>query len=372
MNKSKLKLKNKSKLKNKYKLKKNNKIKTKHTKIKSKNHRISKSKMVGGALPMKVISYNISWGSMSGNQADTTAAFLAGHCNTAQRTVGDETVCLTNVRKFLEAEYNESQQSKIPIGFIALQEAMNWQNIICRSDGLSNVGYVHHKVKFNTPGGEEKHADLCTLYNQHLFKLLGVSWSNINKQQQDGRPFHKLFFETITEPIEKFIFINFHNRHSSTIPVLRQELNDADTDVVYDVHETSEIHFENMDEYHSDAKLLTNFIQDNGFSENSHIIMAGDTNDHGVSRYFEGIEPFTRPDVLANIRVDTKGTQPPNTCCVGQNGLRTVPPQDIFYGDYIMISQNLNFVRNNYIPNLNKNANTNPTSDHLPVAAIIR
>lgn len=369
MNKNKSKL----KLKNKYNLKKN-------TKIKSKNHRSYKSKMVGGALPIKVISYNISWGAMSGDIRDGTARALADHClhaNVANIYVPDETACLSNVRLFLEAEYDKGQrlaQPEAPIGFIALQEAMNWNTIICRSNRLSNMGYVHHAAKFNSQNGEI-YADLCTLYNQDLFKLLGVICGNINKDETDGRPYHKLFLQSIRQPLQKFIFINFHNSHVDIIrdiPQLEQALNDPDQTVI-DVHETTEVHFENIDENDFARPTLDNFIQTHRFLENSRIIMAGDTNDHGGINFWQGMTPFIQTPGLDTIRVNTKTIQPPRTCCVGQYTLRVNDAGDRNYGDYIMISENLNYRVNNFIPlDFNKRADQNPTSDHLPVIAIIR
>jgi hypothetical protein len=381
-NKSKLKLKNKNKSKSKLK---------KNTKIKNKKYRSYKSKMVGGALPMKVISYNISWGAMSGNQADYTARTLALHClNAHHRPVADETVCLTNVRTFLEAEYDKGQrlaQPEAPIGFIALQEATNWKTIICRSDRLSNMGYVHHDVRF-VSGGRTVYADLCTLYNQDLFKLLGVTCGNINKTETDGRPYHKLFLEYIGQPgqpAEKFIFINFHNSQPHIITSREQfqvALNDPDQTVI-DVHQTTEIHFENINEgafqllpeKHFRVVALAEFIQTHGFLENSRIIMAGDTNDSAGINFWEGVTPFSQIPHLNEIRVNTKTIPPPRTCCVGEVSLRKAirdPDEDIYYGDYIMISENLNYIRSSLTPrDFNRLANVNPTSDHLPVVATI-
>jgi hypothetical protein len=374
MNKTKSKLKKNTKIKNKNKSKLR-----KNTKIKRKNHRSYKSKMVGGALPIKVISYNISWGAMSGDENDGTAAYLAEHCynaNIANIDVRDETACLSNVRLFLEAEYDKGKRLVGPeadIGFIALQEAMHWDTIICRSDRLSNMGYVHHAAKFNSQN-REIYADLCTLYNPDRFKLLGVICGNINKTNQDGRPYHKLFFQTTTQPIQKFIFINLHNSHEHIIrdiPQLEQALNDPDPTVI-DVHETTEIHFENIDENDFARPTLNNFIQTHRFLENSHIIMAGDTNDHGGINFWQGITPFIQTPGLDTIQVNTKTIQPPLTCCVGQYGLRLNAAGDTNYGDYIMISQNLNYGLNNFIPlDFNRRADENPTSDHLPVVAII-
>jgi hypothetical protein len=405
-NKSKLKLKNKSKSKSKLK---------KNTKIKSKKYRSYKSKMVGGALPMKVISYNISWGAMSGNVNDFTARRLARHCRDVRpRPVADETVCLTNVRTFLEAEYDKGRrlaQPQAPIGFIALQEAMNWKNIICRSDRLSNMGYVHHDVRF-VSGGRTIYADLCTLYNQNLFKLLGVICGNINKDGTDGRPYHKLFLESIgqpgqpAQPVEKFIFINFHNSQPHIIRSrveFETALNDQDQ-VVIDVHQTNEIHFENITEsafrvvaenipenpfqvYALAENIpenafrvvaLNEFIQTHGFLENSRIIMAGDTNDSVGINFWQGMTPFIQTPGLDTIQVNTKTIPPPRTCCVGERSLRKKRPihgEDTFYGDYIMISQNLNYLTHgssSLIPrDFNILANRNPTSDHLPVVATI-
>jgi hypothetical protein len=315
---------------------------------------------------IKVISYNISWGSMSGNTNDITARKLAKICkdNTIHHKTPDPTMCLINVREFLDTEYTKGS-----LDFIALQEALNWKVIINESNNLKQMGYVHHKLIIKT-----NNIDLCTLYNSDKFKLLGVSCGNIaTPTENDGRPYHMLFLKKISNE-KKYIFINFHNRHNITKDELQTRL--VSNNIV-NVSNNTKNKFEDIDTDQSEN--LSNFINTNQFNNDTHIIMAGDTNDHSVSKLWTGIKPFEKFNIpnLKNIVVDTKPNDttkptnlPPKTCCI--DGIRTKNDKGPFYGDYIMISDELEYIKPNYVPEDDDFYDNKPASDHLPVMATIK
>jgi hypothetical protein len=345
------------------------KLKTKNSRRKTKNRKNSRNyrlKTVGGVVEeIKVISYNISWGSMSGNTNDSTAIKLATECKDRPKSPNDPTVCLTNIRHFLDMQIATNPT----IDFIALQEALNWKVIIEGSDNLQQMGYVHHKVAFKIPNGSLLYADLCTLYNHNKFKLLGVNCGNINKDKTDGRPYHMLFLEKKSNN-KKYIFINFHNGHRINIDALQGNLL---YDNFKDVSQIRTTTFEDIQDLPS--KPIEAFMREHIFLEHTNVIMAGDTNDHGRSNFWQGIMPFASSNIptLRNIVVNTKSAQPPNTCCVGRDSIRQRKGEDNLYGDYIMISNELEYIKPNYIPeDFEQNANIFITSDHLPVMAIIK
>jgi hypothetical protein len=74
-------------------------------------------------MSIKVLSWNISWGSMTGKSADTTAMPLPSICNTIKDPQGINQ-CLNNVIELID---NSAKTTKYD--FVALQEASKWFNI---------------------------------------------------------------------------------------------------------------------------------------------------------------------------------------------------------------------------------------------------
>jgi len=365
--------------KNKTKISRRNKRKTKIS-------RRNKLKVGGDPGHIKVISYNLSWGSMVGDPDDSSAKLLAETCRDAKKEVGhesDPTVCLTNVRAFLEKECREEL-----VDFIALQEAsVSWKIIVEGSEIFKNMCYVHSKVLYKSnPEEDEDDADLCTIYNNEKFKLLYTAYGNTNKDGTDGRPYHILFLEKILDK-KKYIFINFHNGHDISRDALENSLLISK---INDFSKEKLPRFENIQDFQ--PVTIEQFIREYTLSPDTHIIMAGDTNDLNKNKYWIGIKPFkhSKIDLLKDINISTKDVRPPYTCCIGRDKIRdgkieiildNAPPRkrgeakDNKYGDYIMISDELEYIQNNYIPDpddFQRDARLNPTSDHLPVIAIIR
>lgn len=98
------------------------------------------------------------------------------------------------------------------------------------------------------------------------------------------------------------------------------------------------------------------------------VIMAGDFNDHGNYNYWKEMDLFKHSNIniIKNTVVKTL-TQPPYTCC---DVSRTWNNKDNMFGDYILVSSTYDI--NLKIPkNFNYDAQQFPTSDHLPIEAVL-
>ena len=268
---------------------------------------------------INILTWNVSWGSMTKNTADITAKYLAGYC----RNISDNKTskCLENVSQFID---DSGKRNKYD--FIALQEATNWELIKKNSKVLSKMGYIHHK---NT------NEDLITFYDETKYKLIDFS------KKMVGKNYQILFFYGLLDS-NYYIFINLHIGHR--VPV---------EDVEKTISKNIDVNFKKINK---DIKF--------------NVIVTGDFNDHGHSDYWKGLKPFkyTKFTNLKNIIVSCP--EPPLTCCVGRTSIRKGNNEDTMYGDYTLVNEELKFVKPNYIPrNFIKNARIFPSSDHLPVSA---
>lgn len=107
------------------------------------------------------------------------------------------------------------------------------------------------------------------------------------------------------------------------------------------------------------------------------VIICGDFNDHRNGNFYRGLSPFSDhifgPE-LSTIMVSSQNYMPPKSCCgtPRAGGKRNRQSEDEYYSDYILISQNMLYLRPNHVPvNFNYNGMQFPTSDHLPVTAIV-
>lgn len=301
--------------------------------------------------PIGVISYNISWGSMTGNVFDRTANKLAASC--AEQTkikkplfkVGDPTVCLDNVQLFLQREVSDREKN---ICFIGLQEAANWIHIWQDGGVLQNMGFVNHTIK-----NRGNVIDLTTLYDATQFKVLGAKCGNLTPRT-DGRPYHIIFLRRLSND-NIYIFINFHNGHNIHPNYLENKLT-VDINNIIDLSEETDKNFRNI-ETNTNIIPLSNIINSD-CGEVPFVIVVGDTNDHNKGKYFNGIKPFKKSNNSKIVNIIVKTTsQPPLTCCKNLTGKHN------YYGDYIMINDKLKYIIENQIP-----TNTiEPSSDHLPI-----
>jgi exonuclease III len=283
---------------------------------------------------MKIISWNISWGSMKGDPdpgvgmhpRDTTAAFLAYNLCYPKRDTQDS--CLNNVLTFLlKGDYD----------IIALQEVANRDKII---KGLGS--------SYNHSSHIDTNAEVITFYKKK-YKHLHHYGGTIHDK---GRPYLVLFLEN--EHIKKnIIIINLHNGHHITKPQLETNLSSA-----------------------------INSVPPTTLTKKFDIIVCGDFNDHGKYEYWRksdgtGLKPFKNLDddknnILKHSIVSVSKT-PPNTCCVGATSGREHQGQDNKYGDYILVNNKL-LLRLSLpdIKDFNYKASEYPTSDHLPIIGHIQ
>jgi len=324
---------------------------------------------VKAGLIINALTYNTCWGCMSSNDKsknDITAKALAEHCaNEANKH--KQNICATNIAKNIYNAFMSNTGTK-EIDILGLQEATNWHLIktYLETNGITNLGVIHHITK--TAKGAN--AELCTMYNKNKFELQSVHLGDIgisNKTDNDkGRPFQIIHFH-IKSNKRDLIVINIHNKHQISKEDLSAILSDTKNqefirmphnDITYKMFENGEGSQNNL--RISDAE--------------PYIIFMGDTNDINTAEFWKGYFPLS--EELQVWGVSSQGKKPENSCCIPTSGtkkLREKVGSDTSVGDYVLISDNLQYVKNNVIPttNINHNANQYPASDHLPVLSII-
>ena len=336
---------------------------------------------------INVMTYNLCWGCMSANdksQFDRTAEYLAVKC----QRVRDQTKqhqCANNITQNIIAAFDKNTRTGT-CDILALQEATNWRLIY---DGLKNskkkrwftdCGYIHHQTKTETGA----FAELCTLYNRNKFILKSAALGDIG----NGRPFQiiRLWWREFDREL---IVINLHNSHHGSAAVIYQALNATDRQKIItkisapfcvdggiitepdNTHRISKI----GRTLKSKARLSNN--SDSSSDKEPFIIFLGDTNDHGKFKLWRGFNPLSEYPGSEG-KVSNQSNKPPvKSCCapVGNSSrIRTNPNQEDFaYGDYILATPNLRFLKNNIIPTqgINHDASLYPASDHLPVLSIL-
>jgi hypothetical protein len=306
------------------------KIKTFYNPTYNKNEFITSGYMeqIYNNIPINILSWNICWDCMSNN---TTYGELGKKCN--QFKIIKNISCLDNVSIFI----NRKKYT-----FIGLQEASGWQRIY--KNGLNNyMGYVH------SIGGKN---ELVTFYDKKRFEPIYLKIGYI--VPPTARPYHIIFFEEI-DTLNKYIFINLHNGHHITKDLLEEKINhDINNCLILD---KSNEHDTSNKEYIYNNTDITNYIDNNKFK----VIILGDFNDHG-EEYWKGLK------FLKNIKV-TSIKEPPKTCCSEDRKINT---KEVKIGDYILINSKLEYIDSCNVPkDFNKDSDNYPTSDHLPVEAII-
>jgi endonuclease/exonuclease/phosphatase family metal-dependent hydrolase len=142
---------------------------------------------------MKVLTFNICWEAMTLNKQNLKrngghAKYLGEKCVLNKK--GDATVCLDNIVKMID-------QTKT-YDVIALQEALNYQTLIKKSDTLKKMKY------YKSRSGKEI---LVTFYNKHKYKLVKGYSSEFVK----GRPFHVIVLESKSG--KQIVVVNLHTGH---------------------------------------------------------------------------------------------------------------------------------------------------------------
>ena len=298
----------------------------------------SPSRNITNSSMFKILSWNISWGAMSHSTNsinDKTARTLAHEqCYKKALSINNPKWCIDNVINFLINLDNDYH-------FIGLQEAGNWKYIMDELNKNKNNVFKHIH---NISGRNE----IVTFYRSDLYKFIKMINDRILDNIQypgkfKGRPYHIIIFQhNFTK--EYYIIINLHNDKNISIKVLELELSKK-------------------------INKLTDYLKNKEFK----VIALGDFND-GNKNYWKGLKPFQ--SLNNNINDELKNTvlsynkKPPNTCCMG-NTLRKKLGDDTQIGDYILINNKFKSIELIIPPNLEYNAYKYPTSDHLPIAAII-
>ena len=305
-----------------------------------------------------VLSYNVCWGCMSANESsenNRTAEPLATRCRDEKKSTG-QNVCLNNVVSIIK--------NAQPIDFLGLQEASGWHEIYEKLK-FPHLGFIHHTISLSFGDVE-----MATFYNTEKFKLLAFKVGNLvfPRGKEDGRPYQILFLQK-KDSGNYFIVINVHCGHRNNDSASLQELLSQDITNLVDCTDTKEIHFENAQT--KDLSDCSDLLENE-----YHIIFMGDTNDHGKTNLWKGFNPFNISPLNKKIKSDN---EPPRTCCL----ISRYPPYS-HYGDYILISNNLEYLHENIVPEHNMNYDYDesnvsysgmsdlPASDHFPVLSIIR
>jgi len=306
-------------------------------------------------MSIKILTWNVSFGAMTGSEKDKSAAPLPEKC----REKGEflykgvkYTQCLNNVVETIDSH-------NYFYDFIALQEASNWNIIFSKSVKLKTMGgYVHHLAELE---------DMVTFYDNIKYTLLAVKVGNL--VPGNGRPYQILFLQ---DNIEKnyYIFINLHNGHFVSKKQLVNALSN-NINIGFITNE-SNIHLDLTNQM-LDEVDISNIITDKNFK----VIIAGDFNDHAKYNYWRNLYPFSKTifQNLKNIQVKANNLPPPS-CCISVNLFfnkkkRNIK-KNIIFGDYILVSDNLSVVIDNRVlSNFNNDTSIFPTSDHLPVEIIL-
>jgi len=299
----------------------------------------------GSMYKLRVLSYNICWGCMEADTADSTGMKyeLAKECVKdigKPGASGDNgmgipvTRCAENMGKAVQ-QYTVDQGG---YDLMAFQEASNFDNLFFSWAGMEKVEFGAELPFPHAKGiheGQKKKAWIVSLYNKDLFGphdrvVTGVEDSD------SGRPFLMLIFDA-----RKLIFINLHNCQKG-----------GKTKQGYKKNRSWDHFTEEFD------KALWAAWNEKPERRNYRVILAGDFNDR--RGYLPGKFRLPWNDVtmqLANPHA--------KSCCSPRTG-RNVGEDDHKPGDYIFDSEGF---AENRIPRLY--SGDLAQSDHKPVEAIL-
>lgn len=331
------------------------------------------NKHTGSDKMIRVLSYNTCWGCMLGNKQglfNSTAKALAKKCikpRTQKSAGGHGKSCLQTV-----ADHIDNSSPDHLLDFVGTQESANWEKLQRSSRVLRKMTAIHHLTSNGI-------VHLVTFYNHRRWRLDAVKVGDLihtapdSNKPETGRPYHILYLTDRTDTTQKYIVINLHNGHQGGADRLIRNLSKNPDSAITDIANGKEL----------ETKIEKAIYRQVITGQKFHVIMMGDFNDGNKEKYFKGIRPFAKSGIseLKALRVSSQGITPPRTCCTpssGTNHIRQglgiqVKPE--LNGDYILISDNLEYVEPTYIPigpGISYDARVNPASDHLPVMAIIR
>ena len=288
------------------------------------------------------LTWNICWGCMSANETskfDVTAKALAEYCVKTQS-------CLSNVTKVLQHPYD----------IIALQEVVH-------PDIIQHFPY--HCINTSIQNSKGAFVTITTFYKKYTPIQV---YFGIVTDLNDVRPYQIILFEYNRL---RFYFINIHNAHGVSREQLERVLHSnklcftptQDVNMVLPYSPDMEPLLQNICPPF-DVNGMHFFHKKKPVHP---IIMAGDFNDNNEEdkNYWKGLYVNS---------VQIQSPDPPPTCCTPTKRAlelrRDDYNNDTKSGDYIL--SNGTFTVNNRVPiHFNYDAMTFPTSDHLPVEAVI-
>ena len=294
---------------------------------------------------------------------DETAKVLALYCADQYRITGKNS-CFSNVTENINTIITYFSR----IDLLGIQEAtgfvMDAEAWLTKKQLDNNLLFIHHQIQLKSG----KYAEMISFYNSNTFILDAVITGDIvnNENISNGRPYQLLFL-TKKNTGKKYIFINIHNGHGRSWNKENLERNLSKNMNVF-IPPSIQSYIRVVPE------VCTTDYRNVLAVNNYNIIFLGDTNDHGrLNLWNNDFIPlkYTGIPSINTIQVTAKGEQPPNTCCTGEHSLRSKSDDDPWYGDYILINDRLNYTMNNTIPLFNYNAQDVPSSDHLPIVAVI-
>ena len=304
------------------------------------------------------MSYNVCWGCVTQNTGDATAQPLPQTCKD-RTTTGKENICLLNVAKVFDEVEKEAGQE---LDLVGTQESAKWEDIIKHSQALKKMKYVHHTTKDNI----NYYIEFLSLYNGDKFTLDALKYGNLDDTNNEGRPYHILFLTHKVNKI-KYIFINIHNGKGDNFKADNlSEIFSKNINLVYKTQEDNSnitIPYTDKDKFKEDHDFIGE-LKLNDYS----IIFMGDINEIMNYNLWNGFKPFDKSSFSKiNKNVSSKTVKPPKTCCDVnlQNNHSLI-------GDYILIDDGLSFDKNNTIPQYSLDNTGIPSSDHLPIYAIIK
>lgn len=134
---------------------------------------------------MKILSWNISWEVMSGENFGSQCGKFPNN------------QCLDNIARFIE-----SHGSDQPYDFVGLQEASKWWEIVKKSSNLQNMNNISYK-----PGQEH----MVTFYNKVKYQLDDNLFAVCSYMENRGRSFMVLFFK------QRLCLVNMHAGHKKDV-----------------------------------------------------------------------------------------------------------------------------------------------------------
>lgn len=294
-------------------------------------------------MSLKVLTYNICFGCMAAKKDwnvakwDRTAIDLARLCENDQ--------CVENVAASIDTDG--------PWDIVALQEATNYEGVQAKSKQLVDMDHV---------SGIAEKEEIATFVNKYKFTILDSITGDMGDfmggkwHRQAGRAFQLTHLQEIDTGAD-VIVANMHLGHFGGIKKLVGTDKVSDTVIKVLVHELS--------------SAVSKFSMRSDGPPT--VVFAGDFNDGGRFRLWEGFMPFSDSNIehLKTVMVHTLGEDgnlaiPPPTCCDASNGGQFQPRSDgkhYAYGDYIMSNTTVVNKLQPFTP---------PASDHRPVAGEVQ